>query len=121
MAVPHSLHLSPELMAISYKRNSVETLLGAPALWSAATCHRFFRLADLSVKQHRPCAQGQGAKPTEPTIRGWIVGHSTFDGHKSPAESGDESPHSKGFASRAITPFFKQASTNSDSTADPPR
>jgi hypothetical protein len=34
---------------------------------------------------------------------------STLDGDKSPAESGDESPHSKGFAVGAENRSFKQA------------
>jgi hypothetical protein len=52
-------------------------------VWSAVTCHRFGRLADLSAKQSR--VQRLGAMPRA----------SRFDGDKSPAKSADKSAHSK--------------------------
>ena len=52
-------------------------------VWSAVTCHRFGRLADLSAQQSR--VQGLGAMPRA----------SWFDGDKSPAESADKSAHSR--------------------------
>ncbi len=74
----------------------LQTRENAPkALWSAATGRRFVRLADLSAEQRRV---ERREKPPEPTVRSGIVRLTTFDGDKSPAESGDESPHSKGFA-----------------------
>jgi hypothetical protein len=52
-------------------------------IWSAVTCHRFVRLADLSARQGR--VQRPGAIPRA----------RQFDGDKSPAKSGENSPHSK--------------------------
>jgi hypothetical protein len=51
-------------------------------IWSAVTCHRCLRLADLSARQSRVqrLAANSRARP--------------FDGDKSPAESGENSPHS---------------------------
>ena len=52
-------------------------------LWSAVTCHRFARFADWSAKPG--CVQRPGGSP-----------HAClFDGDKSPAKSGDKSPHSR--------------------------
>ncbi len=62
------------------------------ALWSAATCRRFFRLADLSAEQR--CVQRREEQP-ERTVWSQSDRPATFDGDKSPAESGDKSPHSK--------------------------
>ena len=51
---------------------------------SAVTCHRFRRFGDLSPKQGRVQRLGEN------------VGRAlAFDGDKSPAKSGDKSPHSK--------------------------
>jgi hypothetical protein len=50
--------------------------------WSAATCRRFRRLADLSARQNR--VQRFGSVPHA----------GPFDGDKSPAQSGENSPHS---------------------------
>ncbi len=55
-------------------------------MWSAATCRRFFRLADLSASQSRVQRLGMMSNPRP------------LDGDKAPAESGENSPHSKGFA-----------------------
>ncbi len=52
-------------------------------LWSAVTCHRFPRLADLSAKQSRFQRLGE-------YLRACLL-----DGDVSPAESGDKSPHSR--------------------------
>src|SRR5437867_5671912 len=55
----------------------------AARIWSAVTCHRFWRFGDLSPKQgrvQRP-ARAEGRPP--------------FDGDKSPAKSADKSPHSR--------------------------
>jgi hypothetical protein len=52
-------------------------------LWSAVTCHRFGRLADLSASQSR--VQRLGAFPRAYPL----------DGDKSAAESGENSSHSK--------------------------
>ena len=79
---------------------------GPAALWSAATSRRFVRLADLSAKQRRVERRG---RPPEPTAYSRILRLTTFDGDKSPAESGDESPHSEGFAVAAYLTLFKQA------------
>jgi hypothetical protein len=65
---------------------------GAPCLWSAATCRRFGCLADPSVRQCR--AERRDKQPGR-TVRCRSARLTTFDGDKSPAESGDESPHSK--------------------------
>ena len=78
------------------------------ALWSAATCRRFVRLADLSAKQRRVERRG---KASEPIVRSRIVRLTTFDGDKSPAESADESPHSKGFAVSRAAPILEPALT----------
>src|SRR6266545_4277303 len=52
-------------------------------IWSAVTCHRFWRFGDLSPKQ------GRVQRPAR-------VGRlPAFDGDKSPAESADKSTHSK--------------------------
>ena len=51
-------------------------------IWSAVTRHRFGRLADLSAKQSRVQRLGE------------FLRASLFDGDKSPAESGENSPHS---------------------------
>jgi hypothetical protein len=53
-------------------------------LWSAETCRRFGRLADWSVKQSR--VQRLGGES------GRLF---ALDGDESPAESGENSPHSK--------------------------
>jgi hypothetical protein len=76
----------------------LQTPANALALWSAATCRRFFRLADWSARQRRV---ERREKPPEPSIRFGIARLTTFDGDKSPAESGENSPHSKGFAARS--------------------
>ena len=68
---------------------------GWQSFWSAATRRRFFRSADLSAKQRRV---ERRAKQPEPSACFRIVRSTTFDGDKSPAESGENSPHSKGFA-----------------------
>ena len=84
----------------------MDTSQNAPeALWSAATCRRFVRLADLSAKQRRVERRG---KTPERTVRSRIVRLTTFDGDKSPAESGDESPHSKGFAVSRAAPLLNR-------------
>ena len=75
-----------------------------PSLWSAATCRRFARLADLSAKQRRA---ERGAETPVPTAFPKIMCLTVFDGDKSPAESGDESPHSKGFALSMAAPLYK--------------
>src|SRR5437867_950816 len=55
----------------------------AARIWSAVTCHRFCRFGDLSPKQGRVQPPGRvGRIPP-------------FDGDQSPAESADESAHSK--------------------------
>ena len=56
--------------------------LRMPTIWSAVTCHRFGRRADLSARQSR--VQRLGKYPCA----------TAFDGDKSPAESGENSPHS---------------------------
>jgi hypothetical protein len=63
-------------------------------IWSAVTCHRFVRLADLSARQGR--VQRLGA----------IVRAFQFDGDKSPAKSGENSPHSKALWSRLCRAGF---------------
>jgi hypothetical protein len=66
-----------------------------PKLWSAVTGHRFYRLADLSARPSRVqrlegCAQ-----------------LNSFAGDKSPADSGDGSPHSKVQASQRAFASFR--------------
>src|SRR5688572_1068406 len=51
-------------------------------IWTAVTRHRFGRLADSSARQSR--VQRLGPFPCAPP----------FDGDKSPAQSGEHSPHS---------------------------
>src|SRR5437867_7700326 len=59
-------------------------LYARPArIWSAVTCHRFYRFGDLSPKQGRVQRPGRDGRLL------------AFDGDKSPAESADESAHSK--------------------------
>jgi hypothetical protein len=77
------------------------------ALWSATTCRRFIRLADLSARQRR--AERRGGQP-KPSICAKTARLTTLDGDESPAESGDESPHSKGFAVKLATPLLERAS-----------
>ena len=77
------------------------------ALWSAATCRRFIRLADLSARQRRAERRGGQSKPSICLKTARIT---TLDGDKSPVESGDESPHSKGFAVKRATPLLELAS-----------
>jgi hypothetical protein len=90
----------------------LKTLESAPsALWSAVTRHRFFRLADLSAKQRRAERRAQSDKTTAGSR---IIRLTTFDGDKSPAESGDESPHSKGVAVKPSTQLFKHALMKSE-------
>ncbi len=82
-------------MIFRYFRSS-QTLWEGPSpacaatteIWSAVTCHRFRRLGDLSPKQG--CVQRPGEKVRRPLA---------FDGDKSPAKSGDKSPHSKSLPS----------------------
>jgi hypothetical protein len=70
-------------------------------IWSAVTCHRFFRFGDLSPKP------GHVQRPREKTsVVGCLAHHQTrrlvaFDGDKSPAESEDKSAH---FTRRAAVP-----------------
>jgi hypothetical protein len=52
-------------------------------IWTAATCHRFRRLADLSAWQNRVQRIGANSRALQ------------FDGDKLPAKSGEDSPHSK--------------------------
>ncbi len=73
-----------------------------PALWSAATCRRFVCLADLSAKQRR--AERRGEAPVTATLCR-TDSFTIRDGDKSPAESGDEPPHSKGCAGNVIPTF----------------
>src|SRR5213593_3992445 len=54
----------------------------AARIWSAVTCHRFWRFGDLSPKQGR--VQRPGRVERLPA----------FDGDKSPAESAEKSAHS---------------------------
>ena len=67
------------------------------APWSAATCRRLFRLTDLSVRPRR--VQRRNDTPTAQASQvhrsGCFPGHQIVDGDKSPADSGDKSPHSK--------------------------
>ena len=67
---------------------------------------RFVRLADQSVKQRRV---ERREKTPEPSLCSRLVRFTTFDGDKSPAESGDESPHSKGFAVSRTASLLKPA------------
>ena len=67
------------------------------ALWSAATCRRFFRWADLSAKQRRGERREQSP---EPTACHQIVPLIACDS--------DKSRHSKGFALNLTAPLFKQ-------------
>jgi prepilin-type N-terminal cleavage/methylation domain-containing protein/prepilin-type processing-associated H-X9-DG protein len=60
---------------------------GLRSFGSAATCRRFFHLADLSAKQRR---LERREKPPEPTVFAGVVRLTAFDG--------DKSPHSRGFA-----------------------
>ena len=53
-----------------------------PRIWSAVTCHRFGRLTDLSGRRSR-------VRRLED-----FLGPGPWDGDKSPAESGENSPHS---------------------------
>src|SRR5436309_1847877 len=55
----------------------------AARIWSAVTCHRFCCFGDLSPKQGRVQRPGRAGRLL------------AFDGDKSPAESADESAHSK--------------------------
>ena len=73
----------------------------ANALWSTATCRRFFGLADLSAKQRRVrrLAEGLPCPARFGSERPFLV-----DGDKSPVKSGDKSPHSKGCAVRRTRP-----------------
>ncbi len=67
-------------------------------LWSAVTRHRFIRFGDWSPKQ------GRVQRPME------LVGSPfTFDGDKSPAESADQSAHSKALRAM-LRSFFSSAS-----------
>ena len=75
------------------------------ALWSAATGRRLVRLADSSAKERRA---ERREKALQPTARHGIVCPTTFDGEKPPAKSGENSPHSKGFAPSLAAPLFKQ-------------
>ena len=70
------------------------------------TCHRFVRWGDSSPKQRRAERREKSPEPTAPFS---ILCPTTFDGDKSPAGSGDESPHSEGFALVLTAAFFKQA------------
>src|SRR5437867_3942105 len=59
-------------------------LYARPArIWSAVTCHRFYRFGDLSPKQGRVQRPGRAGRLL------------AFDGDKSPAESADKSAHSR--------------------------
>src|SRR6059036_1471565 len=71
-------------------RPTMMQLCAKPArIWSAVTCHRFCCFGDLSPKQGRLQRPGRvGRLPA-------------FDGDKSPAESADESAHSKVIAASA--------------------
>jgi DNA polymerase III alpha subunit len=61
-------------------------------------------LADLWAKQRR-VERRDGL--SERTIRDGVLRFTTFDGDKSPAESGDKSPHSKGFAAAIRVPLTR--------------
>ena len=65
--------------------------------WSAATCRSLFRLTDLSVRPRRVQRRDDtpAAQATQGHRDGWFPAHKIVDGDKSPAESGDKSPHSK--------------------------
>jgi hypothetical protein len=69
--------------------NPLHTL--SAKLWTAVTCHRFVRLADLSAKQRR--VQRRGELP-QPVVHSESVRPATFDGDKSPAQSAAKSAHS---------------------------
>lgn len=56
-------------------------------------------MAYLAAKQRRVKRRGQ---PATFTAYAWVGRFTTIDGDKSPAESGDESPHSKGFVQAAL-------------------
>jgi hypothetical protein len=77
--------------------NPLHTL--SAKLWTAVTCHRFVRLADLSAKQRR--VQRRGELP-QPVVHSESVRPATFAGDKSPAESGENSPHSKALGARRV-------------------
>ena len=66
----------------------------AARIWSAVTCHRFWRFGDLSPKQGR--VQRPGSARRFPPC----------DGDKSPAESADKSAHSKGVAAQSALGQF---------------
>ena len=69
-------------------------------LWSAVTCHRFLRRADLSARQRR--AERRVELPERTGLVG-IVRSTTLDGDKSPVESADKSAHSKALGGRSTT------------------
>src|SRR5213594_3231778 len=79
-----SCRSDPELLFIRAIRTTMMKLYARPArIWSAVTCHRFYRFGDLSPKQGRVQRPGRDGRLL------------AFDGDKSPAESADESAHSK--------------------------
>ena len=71
-------------------RNTLGRL--AAKLWTAVTCHRFVRLADLSVKQGRAKRHGELLQPSNSVE---CIRQPAFDGDKSTAESAARSAHSK--------------------------
>jgi hypothetical protein len=84
----------------------LETPTGAAVpLWSAATRRRFPGLADWSAKQRR--AERRVGTPAA-TAAGRLVRPETLDGGQPPAESGESSPHSKGFAGNLVAQVIQQ-------------
>src|SRR5881397_4307093 len=67
----------------SFRTTMMKLCAQAARIWSAVTCHRFCRFGDLSPKQGRVQRPGRAGRLL------------AFDGDKSPAESADESAHSK--------------------------
>jgi hypothetical protein len=88
-------------------------------LWIAVTRYRFSRRADLSVWQNRAqrfaegCA-AHGSLACEPSNETSVL---IVDGDKSPAESDDESSHSK--ALRAIMEFRGEFPADQIAMANP--
>jgi hypothetical protein len=85
-------------------------LAAGSAFWSAVTGHRFFR-GDLSRSNDRGCPEEWARLQLAPAVwRAWgFVAVSASDGDKSPAQSGDKSPHSK---SRPRASRFRHCARN---------
>ena len=75
--------VNPTMTGNSCSSVAIGTTVRRTKTWSAVTRHRFGRLADLSAKQSRVQRLGE------------FLHASQFDGDKSPAQSGENSPHSK--------------------------